>query len=379
MRYFFFFLTFTNTTLMKKEFILLLICFLSTKSFTQTTFLNDTIRVESSGTFISGVLLSTPLYHIVFTKNNWRTKKEINIGKDKEPNYRDTDFPKKEALKIAQSLTSYQACLDFNEKYLFHTKIEERTNYKSSEGGLSYVISFTDDNWRSKKYIMAAHIPENGGSAFTDNFYTNDRKDAEYLASSNGYGINLKACQDNNEMQELLVNRRNTEIKKQRRDVEMKETELENEKIRAIAKKAGGQKNKLEFYGYRLMEYQRPILNGSGTYNTYYENMGETFSKGRFELNETDKTFLVKWQNGDDWLGKYNKKTVTTNHQDIEIGTVTETIYSGYWSDDNSECELHILQTENNEYVIDLRSGKAIDRDKGINAWKKAFRFFIQN
>ena len=112
---------------MKKEFILLLICFLSTKSFTQTTFLNDTIRVESSGTFISGVLLSTPLYHIVFTKNNWGTKKEINIGKDKEPNYRDTDFPKKEALKIAQSLTSYQACLDFNEKYLFHTKIEERT------------------------------------------------------------------------------------------------------------------------------------------------------------------------------------------------------------------------------------------------------------
>lgn len=364
---------------MKKVLIVLLICFLSTKSFTQTTFLNDTIRVERSGSFISGILFSTPLYHIVFTKNNWRTKKEINIGKDIEQNYRDTDFPQKEALKIAQSLTSYQACLDFNEKYFFHTKIEERTNYKSSDGGLCYVIAFTDDNWRSKKYIMAAHIPENGGSAFIDNFYTNDRKDAEYLAGSKGFGASLKACQDNNEMEELVVNRRNSELRKQRLDKEMKEAELEHEKILAITKKRDGQNNKFEFFGYRLMQYQRPVLNGDGTYNTYYENMGEAFSNGRFELNETDKTFILKWQNGTDWQGKYNKKSITNNQEDVELGTVTQTIYTGNWSGDNSECELRILRTENSASVIELRSGKAIDRDKGINAWKKVFRFFIQN
>jgi hypothetical protein len=364
---------------MKKVFVFLFICFLTNKLFSQTSFLNDTIRVESSGSYISGALFSTPLYHIAFSKNNWRTKKLINIGKYIEPNFRDTDFPKKEALKIAQSLTSYQACLDFNEKLLFHTKIEEQKNYKSSDDSTIYVIIFTDDNWRSKKYIMNAYIPENGGSAYVEVFYTKDRKEAENLASSNGYGKNLKACQDNNDMQQLLVNRRNTEIKNKRNEAELKEIELQNDKIKSNTQKSNNSQNKFEFIGYRLMQYKRPVPFGDGTFRAYYENLGEKISYGRFELNEVEKIILLKWENGNDWVGKYLKKSISNNHQDIELGTVTETIYYGFWLDENIECELHLLKTENNEFSIELRSGKATDIDKGINAWKKVFRFFIRN
>ncbi|MBN9298610.1 MAG: hypothetical protein J0I41_16510 [Filimonas sp.] len=138
------------------------------------------------------------------------------------------------------------------------------------------------------------------------------------------------------------------------------------------------QTKKLEFYGYRLMQYQRPILALDGIYKAYYQNMGETFSNGRFELDESNRTFLLKWENGNDWSARYTKKTTTTNGYDSELGAVTEVCYAGTWVDDYSTCELRVLQTKDKGCVIELRSGKAIDADKGINAWKKVFRFYVR-
>lgn len=139
-----------------------------------------------------------------------------------------------------------------------------------------------------------------------------------------------------------------------------------------------GQTKKVEFIGYSLMQYQRPIPQGDGTYRAYYQNMGEKFSKGRFELNEAAKTFLVKWENGEDWLARFTKKAIEKNYQDLNLGYVTKTTFSGKWTDDNIESELRILQTDNNECVIELRTAKVIDNDKGINVWKKAFRFYVR-
>src|ERR1700712_1008691 len=121
-----------------------------------------------------------------------------------------------------------------------------------------------------------------------------------------------------------------------------------------LAQMTFGQTRKVEFTGYRLMEYQRPVLVGDGTYNPYYRNLGETFSKGRVELNEITKTILVKWENGDDWLAKYNNKSIIKNHQDIEIGVATQATYNSRWVDDGTECEFRVLQSDKNECVIEL-------------------------
>lgn len=148
--------------------------------------------------------------------------------------------------------------------------------------------------------------------------------------------------------------------------------------IGLITQAVNGQTKKVEFYGFRLWEYQSPVLVGNGTYNAYYKNMGEVFSNGRFELDESRGTFLIKWENGDDWFARYSKKITLANQQDLEIGDATQIDYVGKWVDNYEECELRVLQTKNNECVIELRTGKAIDTDKGINAWKKAFRFFVR-
>ncbi|MEJ7823559.1 MAG: hypothetical protein WKF85_14635 [Chitinophagaceae bacterium] len=134
-----------------------------------------------------------------------------------------------------------------------------------------------------------------------------------------------------------------------------------------------GQTKKAQFYGYSLMEYQRPVPVGDGTWKTYYKNMGESRDRGRVELNETQKTFLIKWEDGDDWMAKFTKKGSDRTY-DMMIGNVIKTTYKGKWVDDNSECELAILTTDDNQCVIELKSGRAVDTDKGINAWKKAFR-----
>lgn len=122
------------------------------------------------------------------------------------------------------------------------------------------------------------------------------------------------------------------------------------------------------------MEYQRAIQIGDGTWNAYYNNRGQSNERGRVELNETQKKFLVKWQNGDDWLAKFTKKSSEKTY-DMMIGHVIKTTYRGKWVDDNIECELAVLTTDDNQCVIELRSGRAVDADKRINTWKKAFRF----
>ena len=140
---------------------------------------------------------------------------------------------------------------------------------------------------------------------------------------------------------------------------------------------AFGQTKKVQFFGLNLMQYQQPVRVGDG-YQAYYKNMGDTREQGRIILNETSKTFTIKFLDGDEWIGKYSKIT-TEKTNDPMLGNVDRVTYKGKWTDDNTDCELVVTTTESSECVFNLRSTKVIDEDYKINTWKKVFRFFNMN
>jgi hypothetical protein len=140
---------------------------------------------------------------------------------------------------------------------------------------------------------------------------------------------------------------------------------------------AFGQTKKVQFFGLNLMQYQQPVKVGDG-YQAYYKNMGDTREQGRIILNETSKTFTIKFLDGDEWVGKYSKVT-TEKTYDQMLGNVVRVTYKGKWTDDNGDCELIVTTTEKSQCVFNLRSTKIIDEDYGINTWKRVFRFFNIN
>ena len=137
---------------------------------------------------------------------------------------------------------------------------------------------------------------------------------------------------------------------------------------------AFGQTKKVQFFGLNLMQYQQPVRVGDG-YQAYYKNMGDTREQGRIILNETNKTFTIKFLDGDEWVAKYSKVT-SEKTSDVMLGNVTRVTYKGKWTDDNGDCELVVTTTESSECVFNLRSTKVIDEDYKIDTWKKVFRFF---
>ena len=73
----------------------------------------------------------------------------------------------------------------------------------------------------------------------------------------------------------------------------------------------GQTENAVYFVGRGLYEYERPVPMGRGEYLAYYRNMGETFDKGRIIFDSVNRSFTVKWLNGDDWVAKYTKTSTT--------------------------------------------------------------------
>lgn len=138
----------------------------------------------------------------------------------------------------------------------------------------------------------------------------------------------------------------------------------------------GQTKKVVFFYGRGLYEYDHPVQLGNGEYTPYYENMGETFEKGRIIFDSISKSFTIKWLDGEDWIGKYTKVS-TIEEVNPTSESKSEITYTGKWSDENILCELTIKKSSDG-CVFQVKSGKVIDEDYKINAWKKIFTLFTQ-
>jgi hypothetical protein len=136
----------------------------------------------------------------------------------------------------------------------------------------------------------------------------------------------------------------------------------------------GQTKKQIQFVGYHLVEYKKPVMISEGKYKAYYENMGEAIDQGRIVIDETLKTFTIKWLDGDDWECKFTKKE-TKNEHDDRFGDVTRTIYTGKWIDDNFDCIMEITTTKSSGCITQLQSKRVVDTDYGIDTWKKTFTF----
>ena len=136
----------------------------------------------------------------------------------------------------------------------------------------------------------------------------------------------------------------------------------------------GQTKNQIQFIGFSMREYQRPILVSGDKYKPHFENMGESMEQGRIIINEDAKTFAIKWLNGEEWECKYSKKETKTEHVDL-YGDVEKTTYLGKWKDDNIDCMLIIAKTKTSGCLTTLNSKKVVDADYGIDTWKKVFTF----
>ena len=134
----------------------------------------------------------------------------------------------------------------------------------------------------------------------------------------------------------------------------------------------GQTKKQIQFVGYSLVQYKQPVMVSNDKYEAYFENMGESMEQGRIVIDETLKTFTIKWLYGDDWECKFSKKETKSEHDDW-FGDVTRTIYTGKWTDDNTDCMLVITTTKSSGCITQLKSKKVVDTDYGINTWKKIF------
>ena len=136
----------------------------------------------------------------------------------------------------------------------------------------------------------------------------------------------------------------------------------------------GQSEKKVQFFGYSLMQYKHPAQLYSDKYEAYFENLGEHREQGRIVIDETAKTFTVKWLNGDEWVCKYTK-TETKNEKDDWYGNVTRTIYTGKWSDNGYDAMLMITVTSSSGCITTVKSRKVVDTDYGIDTWKKIYTF----
>lgn len=136
----------------------------------------------------------------------------------------------------------------------------------------------------------------------------------------------------------------------------------------------GQTKNEIQFYKYHLTEYMKPVMVAPNKYQAYFENMGETREQGRVILDEKAKTFIIKWLDGEEWNAKFTTKESKSEY-DISLGDVTRTTYSGKWTDEDVNCSLIVITTKSQGCVLVLKTRKVIDKDYGINVWKKSLIF----
>lgn len=131
---------------------------------------------------------------------------------------------------------------------------------------------------------------------------------------------------------------------------------------------------KVYFSGYQFCQFQQMIQVGYNKYQPMFTNY-ETYTKsGKIEINEKTKHFKIVWTDGDVWNCKYRTKTITTD-RDEAYGNVLITNYSGKWTDEDVECELHILKTVNQGCITNIRSVRINDPDFHTDTWQKFFVF----
>lgn len=136
----------------------------------------------------------------------------------------------------------------------------------------------------------------------------------------------------------------------------------------------GQTKKQMQFFGYSMMQYQQPVQVSDDKYQAYFKNMGESMEQGRIVIDETAKAFTIKWLDGDDWECKFSMKETKSEHDDF-FDDVVNTIYTGKWTDDNSDCILIFTKTKSSGCVTTLKSKKVVDTEYGIDTWKKSFTF----
>ena len=136
----------------------------------------------------------------------------------------------------------------------------------------------------------------------------------------------------------------------------------------------GQAKKQIQFIGFSMTEYQGPIYVSANKYKAHFENKGESMEQGRIIVNDSLKTFMIKWKNGEEWKCRYAKKETKTVHADF-YGDVEKTTYTGKWTDNDSDCMLIITKTKTSGCFTTLDSQKVVDADYGIDTWKKVFTF----
>lgn len=133
----------------------------------------------------------------------------------------------------------------------------------------------------------------------------------------------------------------------------------------------GQSENQIQFYGYQLSKYDKPVMVRQNEYKPYYKFYEEK-RQGRVILDEKSKRFSIKWKDGEDWTAKITKKEQKTETQEI-YGRVLRTNYSGFWIDDNIECSLVTIKTYEGKCLIVLKTAKVVDDYYSIDVWKKIF------
>lgn len=136
----------------------------------------------------------------------------------------------------------------------------------------------------------------------------------------------------------------------------------------------GQTEKKVHFSGYNLVQYKGPVWVSDGVYKASFQNLGEQRIRGRIIIDESKKTFIIKWINGDDWICKYYKIETEEVHENW-YGNVTKTMYQGKWIDDNNDAMLIITKTKSNGCITSLKSRKVTDKEYGIDVWKNSLTF----
>jgi hypothetical protein len=135
---------------------------------------------------------------------------------------------------------------------------------------------------------------------------------------------------------------------------------------------------KVSFSGYALIIFDQPIEISRDQYKSYYKNDGQHFGDGVVTVDEQNKTFLIKWNNGDEWLAKYLKKETKSEYDDF-LGSVERTLYFGTWTDIDVNCCLIVNKQFNGHCVLQIKSKKVIFPEYKIDDWKNIYTLYTQD
>lgn len=136
----------------------------------------------------------------------------------------------------------------------------------------------------------------------------------------------------------------------------------------------GQTEKKVQFTGLRVMLYIKPIQISPGKYRAYFENMGEYRKQGQIIINDSTKTFTVKWLNGNESICKYTK-IETKKEKDKWFGDVTKTIYTGKWIHRGYDALLMITVTKSSGCITTIKSKKVVDKAHGIDTWQTIYNY----